>query len=142
MIQIMRRPCVQHPIRSLPARAIVLLVLGGYLLVAIAAPVWHLTGAACSEQCAETAHSPHAHHCHHHCTSPHHAHEEPAEGAPAHDEKDCSICQVLAAKLLTPAVVSVTEASEPAVEVLHSATPRLDPPSIAVVHSRGPPLHA
>lgn len=142
MIQTMRRPSVQHPIRSFPARAVALLSLGGYLLVAIAAPVWHLSGAACSEECAEAAHSAQAHDCHHHCTKTDDAREEHRDGAPAHHEKDCSVCHVLAAKLLTPTVVSIAEASQPVVEVLPSATPRLEPPSLAVVHSRGPPRHA
>lgn len=138
----MRRPSVQHPIRSLRARAIALLSLGGYLLVAIAAPVWHLSGAACSQECAESTPAAQAHHCHHHCTKPDDPTEQPADGAPGHDEKDCSVCQVLAAKLLSPAIASLPETSDPVVEVLPSATPRLDAPSVAVVHSRGPPRQA
>ena len=138
----MRPRFVQHSTQSLPARAIALLSLGAYLLVAIAAPVWHLSGAACAEKCAEDTQDA-AHHCRHHAKSAH-PHQKPTEPrrVPGHDEKDCSVCQILAAKLLTPQIVSLAEGSEPAIEVLPSAAPRLDRPSVGVVHSRGPPRHA
>lgn len=142
----MRRPSAQPPIRSLPARAIALLSLGGYLLVTIGAPVWHLSGATCGDQCADPAvcsddsdRHGRSHHCHAHS----HPAQEPTheEGAPDHNEADCSVCHLLAAKLIAPVAVTLIEGSEPAIEILPAAAPRPDLPAVTAVHSRGPPLH-
>ena len=136
-----------RPHRLIRSRVVALLGLAGYLLAAVCAPGWHLHVADCGEECATAHELERRSQCHHACGATKHEHQSsPSESgddhSPLHDEKDCFVCQLLAAKPLPVEPVTLAVLSEPVVEVLAPATPRFDTPAPAAARPRGPPQHA
>ena len=127
-------------------RSAIILLAAGYLLVTIAAPLLHHHAHLLSEPNSPVAaHQHHDHHGHGHSHTHPHKHAQPAHGhphaphgAPGHDD-DCAVCQILATKTVSPAVVAVVASGESfsqlgplCVVVVDVALPSLPP-------SRGPP---
>jgi hypothetical protein len=126
---------------------VALLGLASYLAVAVCAPGWHVHVAGCGADCA-AGDADQTVHCHHHACGAGHEHHAPAhphnskDEAPVHDEKNCFVCQVLAARPLAAETVTLAVLTEPVAEAITVAVPRPDSPTPAAFRPRGPPEHA